>query len=77
MCDILGTMTDANVTGLDLKVARTRARVKAKRIALAMGVSSSRVAALEREAFVTPEAAKRYLQAVAECRTDGTSEAVA
>jgi DNA-binding transcriptional regulator YiaG len=77
MCDILRTMTDANVTGLDLKLARTRARVKAKRIALAMGVSSSRVAALEREAVVTPEAAERYFRAVAECRTDGTSEAVA
>lgn len=64
-------------SGLDLKVARTRARVKAKHIAEAMGVSGSRVAALEREAVVTSEAALRYLRAVEECRTIGTSEAVA
>lgn len=74
MCHSLGTMTDLTTyTGLDLKVARTRARVKAKRIAVAMGVSPSRVASLEREAIVTAEAAERYLRAVDECRTDGTS----
>lgn len=67
-------MTDlpTSYTGLDLKIARTRARVKAKRIAAAMGVSPSRVASLEREAVVTSEAAERYLQAVEKCRTDGT-----
>lgn len=80
ICHILRTMTESTVpahSGLDLKVARTRARVKAKQIAIAMGVSSSRVAALEREAVVTSEAADRYLRALRECRTDGTTEAVA
>lgn len=77
-CDILGTMTETTTyTGLDLKVARTRARVKAKRVALAMGVSPSRVASLEREAVVTADAAERYLRAVDECRTDGTTAAIA
>lgn len=65
-------MTETTYTGLDLKLARTRARVKANRIAVAMGVSPSRVASLEREAVVTTDAATRYLRAVEECRTDGT-----
>jgi DNA-binding transcriptional regulator YiaG len=73
MCDSLGTMTEPTYTGLDLKIARTRARVKAKHIAVAMGVSASRVASLEREAIVTADAADRYLRAVDECRTVGTS----
>lgn len=74
MCHSFGTMTETTIyTGLDLKVARTRARVKAKRIALAMGVSPSRVASLEREAVVTTDAADRYLRAIEECRTDGTA----
>lgn len=65
-------MTEPTYSGLDLKLARTRARVKANRIAAAMGVSPSRVASIEREAVVTAEAAGRYLRAIAECRTDGT-----
>lgn len=64
-------------SGLDLKVARTRERVKAKAIAEAMGVSASRIAKLEREAVVSPEMAGRYLTAVAQCRTSGTSDAAA
>ena len=72
MCHSFGTMTLTNVSGLDLKVARTRARVKAKHVAEAMGVSASRVASLEREAVVTSEAADRYLLAIEKCRTHGT-----
>lgn len=62
-------------TGLDLKVARVRARVKAKSVAEAMAVSQSRVAKIEREAEVSAPIAQRYLEAVAQCRTPGTSEA--
>lgn len=62
-------------TGLDLKVARTRDRVKAKAIAEAMGVSASRVAKVEREAVVSPEIAQRYLAALELCRTLGTQGA--
>lgn len=63
------------LSGLDLKVARTRARVKARAVADAMGVSPSRVAAVEREAVVTPEMARRYLEAIETCRTPGTAPA--
>ena len=67
------------MTGLELKVARIRARVKAKALAEAMGVSASRVAKIEREADVSPGIAQRYLHAVAQCGTSGTpaAEAVA
>lgn len=64
-------------SGLDLKVARTRERVKAKAIAEAMGVSQSRVAKIEREAVISAEIVKRYLEAVELCRTPGTSETAA
>lgn len=77
LCHSFRTMTEMTYSGLDLKVARTRARVKAKRIAMAMGVSPSRVASLEREAVVTAEAAKRYLDAVEACRTVRTLPEVA
>jgi len=70
-CEPSGTMT----TGLDLKLARVRERVKAKHVAEAMGVSQSRIAKIEREAVVSPEIASRYLDAVAQCRTLGTSVA--
>lgn len=52
------------MTGLDLKVRRVAARVKAYELADAMGVSPSRVSALEREGFVTDQAAQRYLEAL-------------
>jgi transcriptional regulator with XRE-family HTH domain len=58
------------VTGLDLKLARIAARVKQKAIGRAMGVSESRVSAIEREAVVTPETADRYVAALDTCRTD-------
>lgn len=68
-------MPTEQLSGLDLKVARTRARVKAKAIADAMGVSPSRVAAVEREGVVSSEMARRYLEAVETCRTRGTEPA--
>lgn len=69
-CEHPGTMT----SGLDLKLARTRERLKAKTIAEAMGISQSRIAHIEREAVVSTEMTTRYLNAVAQCRTLGTSE---
>jgi transcriptional regulator with XRE-family HTH domain len=69
MCDYSGTMT----TGLDLKLARTRERVKAKHVAEAMGVSPSRITKIEAEAVVSPGIASRYLDAVEQVRTSGTS----
>lgn len=63
-------MTDqAPVSGLDLKLARVAARVKQNHLGAAMGVSQSRVSAIEREQFVTNETADRYLAALDTCRT--------
>ena len=59
--------TDTETTGLDLKVARTAARVKAKQIAASMGVSQSRVAKIEREAVVSDVIARRYREAIDMC----------
>jgi DNA-binding XRE family transcriptional regulator len=61
-------------TGLDLKLARVAARVKQWQIAHEMGVSPSRIAAIEREAVVTEDTEARYLAALGICRT-GTSAA--
>lgn len=52
-------------TGLDLKVERVRADVRARRIAEIMGVSRERVSAIERSRTVTPEAERRYRAALA------------
>lgn len=52
-------------TGLDLKLARVAARVKQRPLADAMGVSESRVSAIEREAVVSPAIRLRYLDALA------------
>lgn len=62
-------------TGLDLKVERTRHRLQAKTVAEAMGISQSRISNIEYLAVVSDEIAKRYLEAVEQCRTSGTSEA--
>lgn len=68
--------TPAARTGLDLKLARVAARVKQRAIGTEMGVSESRVSAIEREAVVTPELAARYLAALDTCRTTTPSAAV-
>lgn len=67
-------MPETPRTGLDLKLARVARRIKQKPLAEAMGVSASRVAAIEREAVVTPELAARYMAALDTCGT-GTSAA--
>ena len=69
-------MTDiATYTGLDLKVARVRARVKQREIGLVMGVTESRISSIEREGIVTSDTARRYLAALDTCSTARTSMA--
>ena len=60
-------------TGLELKVARVRARVRQHEVAAAMGVSPSRVTMIEREAIVTEQTWDRYMAALEVCH-NGTSE---
>lgn len=59
----------ADTTGLDLKLERVAARVKARQVAAAMGVSPSRVSLIEREQFPSPDVVRRYRDAVATCAT--------
>lgn len=49
---------------MELKLRRVGARIKGTELAGEMGVTSSRVSALEKEAVVTPEAERRYLEAL-------------
>lgn len=60
------TSTDTS-TGLGLKLARVAQRTKQRQVADAMGVSESRVSAIEREAVVTPETSQRYVDALRIC----------
>lgn len=62
-------MSSNPLSGLDLKLARVARRVKQKPLGEAMGVSASRVAAIEREAVVTAETQARYLTALDMCGT--------
>ena len=52
------------VTGLDLKVERVRARVKAVDLARSMGVTRQRVSAIEATAVVPADSAARYRKAL-------------
>jgi transcriptional regulator with XRE-family HTH domain len=54
--------------GLDLKVERVSARLKQYQIAEHMGVSASRVAAIEREAYPSGEVVRRYREALGACQ---------
>jgi transcriptional regulator with XRE-family HTH domain len=72
---MLSPMDNNERTGLDLKVERTRRRVKATALALAMGVSKSRVSAIEREQFPSDEIVSRYRAALDTCAPSPTSEA--
>jgi len=65
----------APITGLALKVERVSRRVKANAIADAMGVSKSRVAAIEREGFPSEETISRYRAALDTCAPFPTAEA--
>jgi len=53
--------------GMELRLRRVAARVKANQVAAAMDVSPARVSQIEALAVVTPEAAGRYLEALAQC----------
>lgn len=64
-------------TGLDLKVERTRKRVKATLLAAQMGVSKSRLSAIEREGYPSADIVARYRSALATCATSPTSESAA
>lgn len=64
------------MTGMELKLRRIGARVKGRALAREMGVSGSRVSAIEREAYVTPETLRRYLAAL-ETLTHVSSEVAA
>ena len=68
-----------NVSGVDLKVERVRANVKAQDVAARMGVSRATVWGIERAAVVTAERAGQYRDALRELAGDVTvtSEAVA
>lgn len=68
-----------NASGVDLKVERVRANVKAQDVAARMGVSRATVWGIERSAIVAPERARQYREAVAAIVADVslTSEAVA
>jgi transcriptional regulator with XRE-family HTH domain len=51
-------------TGLDLKLHRVAANIKGYELAEAMGVSASRVSAIEGSRIVQPDTATRYLTAL-------------
>jgi predicted transcriptional regulator len=64
------------MNGTDLKVARVRADVKLKDVALAMGISSSRLSRIEAPtSHPAPDTIRRYLDALEKCRTSGTRAA--
>lgn len=69
------TLPVNETTGLDLKVERTRCRVKATILAAEMGVSKSRLSAIEREGYPSAEIVARYRAALATCAANPTSEA--
>lgn len=52
-------------TGMDLRLERTRRRVRTTELARVMGVKHSRVSQIEATASVTQRAAARYLAALA------------
>lgn len=64
-------------TGHDLKVERVQARVKAIDLAAQMGVSGSRIAAIEREQFPSLETIRRFREALETCQNvqNGSSAA--
>lgn len=63
------------VTGLELKLQRVALRVKNRELAEAMGVDPSRISAIERQAYVTPETVERYTKALGTLRQVPTSVA--
>lgn len=64
------------MTGMELKLRRIGSRVTGRALAAEMGVTSSRISAIEREAYPTEATVTRYLAALA-MLTDVTHVAVA
>lgn len=62
--------------GIDLKLRRVALRVGVTDLGRAMGVTHSRVSHIETRAVVTPEAASRYLAALATFVDVDSTEAV-
>jgi len=60
------------MTGKDLKLQRVVADLKVKDVAREMGVSDSRVSAIENSRQVTPETIDRYVRAIATLTTTTT-----
>ena len=52
------------MTGMELKLRRIGSRVTGRALAQEMGVTSSRISAIEREAIPTAETQARYLEAL-------------
>lgn len=71
MCKLFHMAT----TGKDLKLQRVAADVRTKDLALAMGVTDSRVSRIENSRIVTDAALTRYLAALDMCITKSTGEA--
>lgn len=64
------------MTGLELKLKRVAADVKAVDLAAAMGVTPSRISVIEgMRRSNTPETVERYLAALATCATKSTPDA--
>lgn len=64
---------NAHMTGIDLKLRRVAADVKAKEIASLMGVSQSRVSRIENSRVISEDVRDRYLTALDTCSTKSTS----
>lgn len=62
-------------TGHNLKVERVTARVKSKDLAAQMGVSGSRLSAIEREEFPSAEIVLRFRAALDTCQNVAHAEA--
>lgn len=67
--------TNAGPTGHNLKVERVTARVKSKDLAAQMGVSGSRLSAIEREEFPSAEMVRRFRDGLEQCQNVPHAEA--
>ena len=62
----------SSLTGLELKLLRVAADIRVKDLALAMGVTDSRITYIEGRRNPTLEAVERYLSALDMCATKST-----
>lgn len=66
-----------DMTGKDLKLQRVAADVRVNELAVAMGVSASRISRIENSRVVTDDARSRYVTALATLATNVTDSAQA